>query len=293
MPRTYSLRCRAPNQHLPRVPPGVLTSGTRSFFKRDLFFLFRAGPSPNQGLAAWTDTFSLMPRNPRAASLPTVRKAGGELTEEARMAIVVDYEAFSQGVRTKFASVKALALHHKVYPKYPAKIHKKWKESGTVKTAERSGQPTKWTKQKIKQLEKAIQKQRKSSCGKLAVKVGMSKDACWKKRKTLGYKPIHTIQRPLLNEHHKKARVEYATANGDDDHDRIFEADIDESWKYGGGFKRPGYYKKGEEVPVKSLGRKNDPDKVMYIACVGNSKGKGAKVALEPCEQTKELRRGD
>ena len=73
-----------------------------------------------------------MPRQPRAASLPTVRKAGGELTDDARMAIVVDYEAFSQGVRTKFASVKALALHHKVNPKYPAKIHKKWKERGTL-----------------------------------------------------------------------------------------------------------------------------------------------------------------
>ena len=57
-----------------------------------------------------------MPRQPRAASLPTVRKAGGELTDDARMAIVVDYEAFSQGVRTKFSSVKALALAHKVNP---------------------------------------------------------------------------------------------------------------------------------------------------------------------------------
>ena len=68
---------------------------------------------------------------------------------------------------------------------------------------------------------------------------------------------------------------------------------IGESWKYGGGFKRPGYYKKGEEGPIKNVGRKNDPDKVMYIACVGNSKGKGVKVALEPAEQTKELKRGD
>ena len=79
------------------------------------------------------------------------------------MAIVVDYEAFSQGVRTKFASVKALALAHKVNPKYPAKIHKKWSKSGTVKTAERSGAPTKWTNKKIQQLEKAIQKQRMPS----------------------------------------------------------------------------------------------------------------------------------
>ena len=70
------------------------------------------------------------------------------------MAIVVDYEAFSQGVRTKFSSVKALALAHKVNPKYPAKIHKKWKDSGTVKTAERSGAPSKWDKKKIEKLEK-------------------------------------------------------------------------------------------------------------------------------------------
>ena len=120
MLRIYPIRYRAPNQHLPRVPPVVLTSGTRSFSTRDLFFLFRAGPWPNQGLAVWNDTFSQMPRQPRAASLPTVRKAGGELTDdEARMAIVVDYEAVSQGARTKFACVKALALHHKVNPKYP------------------------------------------------------------------------------------------------------------------------------------------------------------------------------
>ena len=71
----------------------------------------------------------------RAASLPTVRKAGGELTDEARMAIVVDYEAFSQGVRTKFSSVKALALAHKVSPGYPAKLHKRWSKSGTVSYA--------------------------------------------------------------------------------------------------------------------------------------------------------------
>ena len=40
------------------------------------------------------------------------------------MAIVVDYEAFSQGVRTKFTSVKALALHHNVNPKYPARAER-------------------------------------------------------------------------------------------------------------------------------------------------------------------------
>ena len=79
-----------------------------------------------------------MPRKPRAASLPTVRKAGGELTDEARMAIVVDYEAFSQGVRTKFASVKALALRHNANPKYPAKIHNKWSKSGTAVTCIRT-----------------------------------------------------------------------------------------------------------------------------------------------------------
>ena len=249
MLRIYPIRYRAPNQHLPRVPPGVLTSGTRSFSKRDLFFLFRAGPSPNQGGSVWNDTFSQMPRQPRAASLPTVRKAGGELTDEARMAIVVDYEAFSQGVRTKFASVKALALHHKANPKYPAKLHRKWSKSGTVKTAERSGAPTKWDQKKIAKLEKAIQTSRKASSGKLAIKIGMSQTAVYLKRRELGYKPKRRIQRTLLNKSHKDARVEYAEEEVNVDHDGVYEADIDESWKYGGGFNRPGYYKNDEDPP--------------------------------------------
>ena len=63
-----------------------------------------------------------MPRQPRAASLPTVRKAGGELTDEARMAIVVDYEAFSQGAGLQPGRQ---ALAHKVNPDCPKRLHRK------------------------------------------------------------------------------------------------------------------------------------------------------------------------
>jgi hypothetical protein len=221
------------------------------------------------------------------------RAVNAELSVDARTSIIIDYSALLQGVLTKYKSVSALALGHGVTVDMPARLWKSWNETGTVKTKPRSGPPTKWTPALNAKLESLIRKNRKWSCARLGNAISMSESAVLSQRKKLGYRPRKTIQRPMLKKKHMEDRIIYANEHKDDDHSKLYEVDLDESWKLSGGFDLPGYYKEGEKTPAVSVGRKRHPDKVMYLAVVGNAKGKGAKVAFIPCEEAWTLKKGD
>lgn len=192
-----------------------------------------------------------------------------------------------------FESIRHLCNHYGVNYNFPRDLEKQLDQKGSFEVAKGRGAKLKIEGPLLKKFEAFIRRKRNSTATALAKHCGVSIATVIRARNRLGYKPTRQTIKPLLNKHHKAARLEYAHLHINDNHDRRYEVDMDESWKFVGGGDRPHWYKDGEERKISQRERKHHPEQVMFLAVVGNARGKGAKIMLHEFTETHILQRGN